>query len=113
MKRFIITLVAILALLGVAVQPASAAWNACPDNRFCMWSNSNYWGTTAFTNPVRNVCYPADTWVSSVRNTTDDHVHIYVASQCGGTGYDLYPGQSSPNMVGFGGDNNMRSYRVT
>jgi hypothetical protein len=115
MRKVLIVLAFAALLFGltaVAPTPARAAWNACPDGRFCMWENTNYWGTTSFVWPVQTVCYGAESWVSSVRNRMSAHVHIYTNGTCTGTGYDLYPGQSAANMTAFGGDNNMRSYKV-
>lgn len=117
MKRYVMAaILAAVTTLGVLFgtgTPASAGWNACPENRFCMWEHTNYWGRTSFVNPVRNVCYPSETWVSSLRNRTGAHAHIYTGSQCAGGHLDVYPGQSFPSMPASIGDNGMRSYRLS
>lgn len=112
MTKRIMALVAGVVLALSLATPARAAWNACPDGDMCFWSNTSYWGTTAFYWPVRTVCYPVSDWASSARNRTGVTVRIFSGSQCGGVYTDIYNGQSMSPIASPVGDNNAESFRA-
>jgi hypothetical protein len=106
--------VLVMTLGGVigGATPASASWNACPDGDMCFWSNTNYWGNTAFYWPVRTVCYPVADWASSIRNRTGTTVRIFSGGQCSGVYVDVFNGQSFSPPPSPVGDNNIDSFRA-
>lgn len=113
-KSLAVLLAGLLGVTGAlaVTQPAQASWNACPDGRMCFWSNTNYWGTTAFYWPVLTVCYGVSDWASSARNRMGTTVRIFSGEQCTGVYTDIYSEQSMSPITSPVGDNNASSFRA-
>jgi Peptidase inhibitor family I36 len=105
-------LMVMLAAVGVAPSPAQASWNACQSGYFCMWENTNYWGSFDPRSVPYDSCLISPQWISSIRNHRSDIVLIYTTSLCTGTGFPVQPGQSFSPMPGQIGDNAMRSFKM-
>ena len=96
----------VLATLGLAVQPANAAYEDCPDMSFCGWYDKQFQNDRQDTFRFREELGSFHDDYSSVRNRMDSPAWVSHNTYCGGH-TDMYdPGESDNDLSTWWFDDN-------